>query len=57
MPIFFTSAEKAREICDTIGLKKLTSVYDAIRDAAEDNSKNANISAMISCLGAKIKLI
>ncbi|MBR5139710.1 MAG: AAA family ATPase [Clostridia bacterium] len=57
MPLFFTNAEQAREICDSIGLKKLTAVYDVVRDTAEDNSKNANVSAMISCLGAKIKLI
>ena len=56
-PTFFTSAQQARTLCDAIGLKKLTSVYDAIREAMEDNSKNANIAALISCLGAKIKLI
>lgn len=56
-PLFFTSAELARSTCDAIGIKKLTAVYDAIREAADDNSKNANISALISCLGAKIKLI
>ena len=56
-PIFFANAAEARTLCDAIGLKRLTSVYDAVRDAAEDNSKNANIAALISCLGAKIKLI
>ena len=54
---FFASREAANAIAEKISHKKLITVYDAVRDAIEDNSKNANISALLSCLGAKIKLI
>ena len=54
---FFSTAEAAQKASDGITLKKLLSVYDAIMSAIEDNSKNAGISALITCLGAKIKLI
>ena len=53
---FFINAEAARELSEGISTKRLLSVYDAVRDAAIDNSRNANISALTSCLGAKIKL-
>ncbi len=53
---FFISTESARETADSISTKRLLAVYDAVRDAALDNSRNANISALTSCLGAKIKL-
>ena len=54
---FFANAESAKKLAGGISPKKLLSVYGAVRDAAEENSKNANISALISSLGAKIKLI
>lgn len=53
---FFVNTESAREISEGISQKRLLAVYDAVRDAALDNSRNANISALTSCLGAKIKL-
>lgn len=53
---FFISTESARETADGISTKRLLAVYDAVRDAALDNSRNANVSALTSCLGAKIKL-
>lgn len=54
---FFASSEAAGEIAEGISLKRLLAVHDAVRDAALDNLSNANISALTSCLGAKIKLI
>ena len=54
---FFSNAEEAEEYAEKITQKKLLLVYDAVRAAAEDNLKNANIPALITCLGAKIKLI
>ncbi len=54
---FFASREAAEKAALSVSHKKLLSVYDAVRDATEDNLRNANISALISCLGAKIKLI
>ncbi len=54
---FFAKREYGENISEGIAPKKLFSAYDALMSAAEDNSKNANISALISALGAKIKLI
>ena len=54
---FFTSVAAAHEIAESISVKRLLSVYDAVRDAALDNQRNANISALTACLGAKIKLV
>lgn len=54
---FFSGREQAEEIAEGITLKKLLSVHDAVMSAIEDTSKNANVSALIACLGAKIKLI
>ena len=54
---FFKNRGDALAIAEGLSVKKLLAVYDAVRDAADDNAKNANISALITCLGAKIKLI
>lgn len=54
---FFPSIDEAQKISESITLKKLLSVYDALMSTIEDNSKNVNVSALITCLGAKIKLI
>ena len=54
---FFANRKSALDTAEAIPLKKLLSAYDALRDAADENAKNANISALINCLGAKIKLI
>ena len=54
---FFASRSAAAELADKLSPKKLMAAYDAVRDAAEDNLRNASVPAIISCLGAKIKLI
>lgn len=54
---FFGNRDDALSVAEGLSAKKLLAVYDAVRDAADDNAKNANISALITCLGAKIKLI
>ncbi len=54
---FFSSREAAERFAEPISQKKLLTAYDALKDASDENSKNANISALINCLGAKIKLI
>ena len=54
---FFPSKEEAQGAAEGIPLKKLFSVYDVLMDTIEDNSKNVNVSALITSLGAKIKLI
>ena len=54
---FFGNGERAKKLSADISPRKLMNAYDAVREAADDNSKNANISAITSSLGAKIKLI
>jgi DNA polymerase-3 subunit delta' len=54
---FFAGANEIKAIASGISPRKLLAVYDAVTDAIEDNSKNVNISALITGLGAKIKLI
>jgi DNA polymerase III delta' subunit len=54
---FFSSRVAAQSYAEPISQKKLLLAYDALREASDENSKNANISALINCLGAKIKLI
>jgi len=55
--VFFTSKNRALELSDKINTKRLFSIYDVIKNALEDNAKNANISATIANLAAEIKLI
>lgn len=52
---YFASKEDALSF--TISSKSLFAVYDIITDTLEDNAKNANISAQIANLAAKIQLI
>ena len=55
--LFFTSREKGLAICSEHSSKRLIAIYDVVKDSLDDLSKNANVNAMITCLGARIKLI
>ncbi len=55
--LFFTSREKGISLAGEMSAKRLIAIYDIVRDSLEDLLKNANVSAMITCLGARIKLI
>lgn len=55
--LFFTSREACEEMARDIPTKRITQIYDVVKDSLDDLSKNANINAMITCLGARIKLI
>ncbi len=55
--LYFTSRKEAEELSLSMNTKRLFSIYDLIRQTLEDNAKNANISAQIANLAAKIKLI
>ena len=52
---YFASKDEA--LSYQINTKRLFSVYEIITDTLEDNAKNANISAQIANLAAKIRLI
>ena len=53
---FFSNREEALSLASKMATKKLSSIYDSVKEAIDENSKNANISALITNLGAKIKL-
>lgn len=55
--LFFTSRERGAKLAGEHSSKRLIAIYDIVRDSLEDLSKNANVNAMITCLGARIKLI
>ena len=54
---FYSSRDDARELAKTISLKRLLGIYDVMRDAMDDISRNASVFAVTASLGAKIKLI
>lgn len=55
--LFFTSRDRGIAIAGEMPSKRLIAIYDIVRDSLDDLSKNANVNAMITCLGARIKLI
>lgn len=55
--LFFTSRERGEELAAAIPSKRLIAIYDLIRASLDDLSKNVNVNAMTTSLGAKIKLI
>jgi len=55
--IFYTSRETAKAIAAEMNTKRLITVYELLKDALDDASKNVGISAITAGLGAKIKLI
>ena len=55
--IFYTSRNEAMELAKKMNAKRLITVYELLRDALDDASKNVGISAITAVLGARIKLI
>jgi acetylornithine deacetylase/succinyl-diaminopimelate desuccinylase-like protein len=53
---FFSNREEALSLASKMATKKLSCIYDSVKEAIDENSKNASISALITNLGAKIKL-
>lgn len=51
--IFCSSREEARELADSIGTKRLISIYDALTEAHEYCSKNAGVANLVTNLVAK----
>lgn len=56
-PLFYTSKEAIKEAAGELNTKKLLLVYDIVKEALSDASKNVSTSAIIADLGAKIRLI
>lgn len=55
--IFYTSREAALEISEGMNTKRLLSIYELMKDAQLDASRNVGIAAIVAQLGARIKLI
>ena len=55
--LFYPSRDKALSLCKGISTRRLMKIYDVIADGLADLTKNVNASAMITNLGARIKLI
>ena len=54
---FYTSRDDAARAGEKMSVKRLMSIYELLRDAYEDASKNVGIAATAAKLGARIKLI
>ncbi len=54
--LFFRSEEEAEDTAGTANLKKLFKLYDIVSRAYNDNTKNANISALLASLGAELRM-
>ena len=55
--IFYTSREAAKKLAGETNTKRLITVYELLKGALDDASKNVGISAITATLGARIKLI
>lgn len=55
--VFYPVREEAKQIASTLTSRRLLKVYDIISESLDDLARNANVSAMTTALGAKIKLI
>ena len=54
--VFFPTAEDATRLCGDISVKRLVSLYDAVSEAHELCSRNANVSNLMASLCSKIRL-
>lgn len=55
--IFYTSRDVAKKLAGEMNTKRLITVYELLKGALDDASKNVGISAITAGLGARIKLI
>lgn len=53
--VFFPSADEATRICGDISSKRLVAIYDAVNEAHELISRNANLSNLIASLSSKLR--
>ncbi len=55
--VFYPSRQRASEVCSGIYTSRLLRIYDIIGECLEELSKNVNVAAMTTSLGARIILI
>lgn len=55
VPSFFVKREEALELSDNIGQARLNRIYDIVLEAHADNTKNANITTLVTSLASRIK--
>lgn len=54
--VFFPSANEAIRLCGDISSKRIVAIYDAVSEAHELCSRNANVSNLISSLCSNIRM-
>ena len=54
--VFFPSADEAARLCGYISVRRLVSLYDAVNEAHELCSRNANVANLMASLCSKIRL-
>lgn len=54
---FYSSREKAKSVAREINSKRLLLIYDVLKDALEDATKNVGIAAITSVMRTKIRLL
>ena len=55
--LFYSSKEKAIELARELNTKRLLALYELLKDALADVSKNVGVTAIMAELGAKIRMI
>ncbi|MBQ4072071.1 MAG: DNA polymerase III subunit [Clostridia bacterium] len=55
--LYFTARERAGELAAAMTAKRLNAIYDVIRSTVDELMKNVNVTAVVTSLGARIKLI
>ena len=55
--LFYTYSEDAKAAAKDMNTKRLIKIYEILKDALEDSSRNVSTSAIMADLGAKIRLI
>ena len=55
--LFYTSEEAAKDAAKDMGIRQLLRVYDTVIRAHRECAKNANVGALLTSLGAEIKLV
>ena len=54
--LFFTNRDEALKIAKDISIRRMLTIYDAVNEAHELCSKNANVTNVLTNLASKIKL-
>ena len=54
---FYSSRENAKSMASELNAKRLLMVYDVLKDALEDATKNVGVAAIVSVMRTKIRLL